>query len=289
MIQNNLNNVIKITTYNVENLFDRIDDPNKDDGPPKPDNELKALANVIKSLDSDILVLQEVENKEIVKEMLSMAGLKDRYNIIVGKSDGRGIAVALLIDKKFPIKKYSINEEENIFYRPPVEAIIELTPGFEVKIVGVHFKAKMDPASAQQRLKEAQRTIELAKKDSLPTIIAGDFNDLPPSKTLNLIQNNGFTDVRKIDLLSKDTNTPTHYTVYHLPEKDNKEFKIPNDYKEIKGKPSIIDYITVTDNLKKYVIQGSFDVLEKQELFDTAIASDHRPVSIEFQLDNKNN
>ncbi|MGC8733596.1 MAG: endonuclease/exonuclease/phosphatase family protein [bacterium] len=283
MIQNNLN-TIKITTYNVENLFDKVDDPNKDDGPPKPDNELKALSNVIKNLNSDILVLEEVENKEIIEQVLSMAGLKDRYNIIVGKSDGRGIAVALLIDKKFPIKKYTINEKESTFYRPPVEAIVELAPGFEVKIMGVHFKAKMDHNSEQQRLKEASRAIELAKQDNLPTILAGDFNDLPASKTLNLIQNNGFTDVRKIDLLSKDSNTPTHYTIYHLPEKDNKDNKVPNDYKEAKGKPSIIDYITVTDNLRKYVVQGSFDVLEKQELPDTAIASDHRPVSVQFNF-----
>lgn len=36
---------------------------------------------------------------------------------------------------------------------PPVEAIVELAPGFDVKIMGVHFKAKMDPFSSQQRLK----------------------------------------------------------------------------------------------------------------------------------------
>ncbi len=284
MINNQLNK-IKITTYNVENLFDKIDDPNKDDGPPKPDNELKALANVIKYLNSDILVLEEVENKDILLEVLGIAGLKDRYNVIVGKSDGRGIAVALLIDKKYPIKSYTINQNENIFYRPPVEAVVELAPNFNVKIVGCHFKAKMDPASEMQRLKEAKRAIELAKQDTLPTIIAGDFNDLPNSKTLSLFPNNGFTDVRKIDLLSKDTNTPTHYTVYHLPEKDNKEIDIPNDYKEVKGKSSIIDYITVTDNLKKYVVQGSFDVLEKNELNDVSIASDHRPVSVELLID----
>lgn len=56
-----------------------------------PNNELKALSNVIRNLNSDILVLEEVENKEIVEQVLSMAGLKNRYNIIVGKSDGRGM------------------------------------------------------------------------------------------------------------------------------------------------------------------------------------------------------
>jgi hypothetical protein len=53
MIENGINK-IKISTYNVENLFDKVDDPNKDDRSAKPDNELKALANVLKTLDSDI-------------------------------------------------------------------------------------------------------------------------------------------------------------------------------------------------------------------------------------------
>ncbi|MFN4220482.1 MAG: endonuclease/exonuclease/phosphatase family protein, partial [bacterium] len=135
---------VKFSTYNVENLFDRVDDPFKDDGPPKDEKEKIALANVLKSLNSDIIALQEVENKQIVEEVLALAGMKDRYNVIVGKSDGRGIACALLIDKKYPIKKYSINEGENVFYRPPVEAVVELAPGFDVKIFSVHFKAKMD-------------------------------------------------------------------------------------------------------------------------------------------------
>jgi len=268
MIENGINK-IKISTYNVENLFDKVDDPNKDDGPPKPDNELKALANVLKTLNSDILVLEEVENKEIVEQVLSLAGLKDKYNIIVGKSDGRGIAVALLIDKKFPIKKYTINENETTFYRPPVEAIVELAPGFNVKIFSVHLKSKRGGMESDiQRQKEAAKLIEYAKKDDIPTILMGDFNDTPDSNTISIIKNSKFTDTRQLDNLSKETNNYTHYS-------NNPKYK-----------PAIIDYIFLNDKAKEKlkVVQGSFDVTGKYDNPLAPIASDHRAVSVKLNL-----
>lgn len=269
---------VKIATYNVDNLFDNIDDPSKDDGPPKSEKGKEALAEVIKNLNSDIIALQEVENVGIIKEVLSIAGLQDRYNIIVGKSDGRGIACALLVDKKFPIKSYTINEGDNTFYRPPVQAVVELAPSFNVQIFAVHFKAKMDPKSEEQRKKEAQRTIELAKKQNIPTIILGDYNDLPNSEVSSMFEKSDFIDVRKIDKQSKDTDTPTHFSIQNLANNSIESSDKNNTYAD-KPKPSIIDYIRVTPNLSKYVVQGSFDVLEKYEDPNTAIASDHRPVS----------
>lgn len=277
---------VKFTTYNVENLFDGVDDPFKDDGPAKPEKEKIALANVLKSLNSDVIALQEVENKEIIQEVLTLAGMKDRYNIIVGKSDGRGIACALLIDKKYPIKKYSINEGESTFYRPPVEAVIELSPGFNIKIYSVHFKAKMDPHSQEQRKKEAKRLIELARKENVATVIMGDFNDLPSSEVSELFESNGFTDVRKIDKLSKDVDTPTHFSTENIEKNldfpQEESFDIEEEKSKIK--PSILDYIRISYDLKSYIIQGSFDVLEKNENPNVLLASDHRPISVSFYV-----
>ncbi|MCX7758063.1 MAG: endonuclease/exonuclease/phosphatase family protein, partial [bacterium] len=260
---------IKVSTYNVENLFDKFDDPVKDDGPPKSEESKKALAEILKSLNSDIVALQEVENINIVKEVLVLAGLKDRYNVIVGKSDGRGIACALLVDKRFPIKSYTINEKENVFYRPPVEAIVEIMPGFDMKFVSVHFKAKMNPESQEQRKKEARRTIELVNKSKIPTVILGDYNDLPFSEVSQIFEKNGFIDVRNVDKLSKDIDVPTHY------------------YQPMSGGgiyanhgPSIVDYIRISDSVKNFVIQGTYDVVDKKEKPEVVLASDHRPISI---------
>lgn len=270
-LNNSLNNEVKLTTYNVENLFDKVDDPNKDDGPPKREKELKALAEILKQNNSDIVALQEVENKEALQELLGIAGLKDKYNIIVGKSDNRGIAAALLISKKFPIKKVNIHENDTTFKRPPVEAIVELAPGFNVKIFSVHLKSKRGgPESDIQRQKEAAKLIEYAKKDNMPTILMGDFNDSPDSATISTIKNANFTDTRNLDNLSKETNLPTHYS-------NNPKYGA-----------HILDYIFLNDKAKEKlnVVQGSFDITGKYDNPLATVASDHRAVSIKLNLQN---
>ncbi len=270
-LNNSLNNEVKLTTYNVENLFDKVDDPNKDDGPPKREKELKALAEILKQNNSDIVALQEVENKEALQELLGIAGLKDKYNIIVGKSDNRGIAAALLISKKFPIKKVNIHENDTTFKRPPVEAIVELAPGFNVKIFSVHLKSKRGGAESDiQRQKEAAKLIEYAKKDNMPTILMGDFNDSPDSATISTIKNANFTDTRNLDNLSKETNLPTHYS-------NNPKYGA-----------HILDYIFLNDKAKEKlnVVQGSFDITGKYDNPLATVASDHRAVSIKLNLQN---
>lgn len=274
---------VKFVTYNVRNLFDNVDDPYLDDGPPKSEKEKLALADVIRKLDADILALQEVENEAIVREVLSIAGLGNKYNIIVGKSDGRGIACALLISKKYPVKSYNINEGETLFYRPPVEAIIELLPSFSVRVFSVHYKAKMDQASQEQRKKEALRTIELTKNSNLPTIIMGDFNDLPESVVSQIFNDNGFIDVRAVDKESKDVNVPTHFSI---DREKSEQVELEEIYE--KGRPSIVDYIRINPNLTKNVVQGSFDVVEKHENPNTLLASDHLPVSVVLKFDSLN-
>ncbi len=278
-IDNNLNNSssspemneIKLTTYNVENLFDKYDDPNKADGPPKKDNSLKALAEILKQNNSDIVALQEVENKEVLQDLLKIAGLKDKYNIIVGKSDDRGIAAALLISKKFPIKKIDIHENDTTFKRPPVEAIVELAPGFNVKIFSVHLKSKRGGEESEvQRKKEAAKLVEYAKKNDMPTILMGDFNDSPDSNTISIIKNNKFTDVRNLDNLSKETNLPTHYS-------NNPKYGA-----------HILDYIFLNDKAKEKlnVVQGSFDITGKYDNPLATVASDHRAVNVKLNLQN---
>lgn len=103
--------------YNVENLFDTIDDPNIDDEKFLPNSriawnteryhhKLDNMSKVMKSIDTSgfpaLFGLCEVENIDVVNDLVNHANLrKAGYRIIHKESpDNRGIDVALLYDPK---------------------------------------------------------------------------------------------------------------------------------------------------------------------------------------------
>jgi predicted extracellular nuclease len=103
--------------YNLENLFDTIDDPQTDDADFTIGSKLKwtaerlnlkneKLAQVIGDMNTgmgpDVLGLCEVENRQVLEQLLGQLRLsKRRYSIVHEESpDPRGIDVALLYDTK---------------------------------------------------------------------------------------------------------------------------------------------------------------------------------------------
>ncbi|MEN3015096.1 MAG: endonuclease/exonuclease/phosphatase family protein [bacterium] len=257
-------NTLKLASYNLRNLFDNIDDPLKNDGPPKKESEIAGIGDIIRRSNADIVALQEVENIQILTKLLETAGLKDKYNVIVGKSDERGIATALLVSKKFKIKNYTINENNEVFKRPPVEALIEIMPGFQVKVFTVHLKSKRGGVEAdKQRYKEVENLIQKTKNTDTPTIIMGDFNDLPDSITIKTLESNGFTDVRNLDKMSRETKYPTYYGKYK----------------------SVLDYIFVSKHFNESVVQRSFNVVGRYEYPNVHKFSDHRMIEIQLNLE----
>jgi len=106
-----------IMSYNVENLFDTIDDPHKTDNEFLPTSKkkwtsaryhekLQHLAKVISSADAnklpDLLSLVEVENQLVLDDLNQQTLLKNGHYKIIHKEspDRRGIDVALLYNAK---------------------------------------------------------------------------------------------------------------------------------------------------------------------------------------------
>ena len=104
---------LKIVFYNVENLFDTINDPNKKDESYLPSSKIAwnterylhkidNLSKVFSSIDSlempQIIGLSEVENKKVLEDLIAHPKLvKANYQIIHKESpDERGIDVAML-------------------------------------------------------------------------------------------------------------------------------------------------------------------------------------------------
>jgi predicted extracellular nuclease len=110
-------NYLGVGFYNVENLFDTIDDPETFDGEYLPDSakgwnsdkyttKLNNLAKVISTFDGeyapDFLGLCEVENKAVVEDLIATAAMKPLgYEIVHHESsDRRGIDVAAIYNPK---------------------------------------------------------------------------------------------------------------------------------------------------------------------------------------------
>jgi len=202
----------KITTYNVENLFDLVDNPDKIDEvstptPAELETQLTKLALSIEQelLLPEIMVLQEVENTAITQQ------LGDRVNASAGTSyqavsfetsDARGIEVAFLWDSArvtlLDTFQLSGTDVEAAF--GPSSA----SPGREplygkflvgdevVHIVGNHFKSKGgdDPIYGVSfiRITEVQRKMQaqvvrdfvdtlFAADDDALVMVTGDLND----------------------------------------------------------------------------------------------------------------
>lgn len=99
---------VRVTTFNIENLFDDVDDPKisgsiDDKDMTKPLDHRKAAAEAIIRSKADIVALQEVESKEalewFMKQHLASAGFA--YVASLDAGDGRGIEQSVI--SKFPI------------------------------------------------------------------------------------------------------------------------------------------------------------------------------------------
>jgi len=204
----------RITTYNVENLFDLENNPDKDDAGSTPEPEeleiqLAKLANsIIVELElPEILITQEGENTEI------MQVLADRVNALAGTdyqaasfetSDGRGIEVAFLWDThrvgltdvfqlSGPDVDAAFGPDSASPGREPLVGVFDIG-GYELTIVGNHFKSKggddalfsvNDPPiriTEEQRKLQAQVVRDFVNGilDADPyalVMVAGDLND----------------------------------------------------------------------------------------------------------------
>jgi predicted extracellular nuclease len=203
-----------ITTYNVENLFDLVNNPDKDDGSSTPtadelDTQLAKLALSIEvELNlPEILVVQEVENTEILQELgdLVNAANGTSYEACSFEtSDGRGIEVGFLwdMDRVDLQDCYQMTGTgvEDWFGpgspspgREPLVGVFDYN-SMEITIIGNHFKSKGgdDPLYGvnwpADRVTEFQRkgqagvvrafvdSIFDADPDAL-VMVAGDLND----------------------------------------------------------------------------------------------------------------
>lgn len=206
---------IRLADYNVENLFDEVDDPaysgrDEDIDDAKPLSERRALAAAIRAIDADVLAVEEVESKAaltwFVDEQLSDMGY--RYIESIDAGDSRGIEQAVL--SRFPILDARVWPGEALggihpekwgngknweagkpiaFHRSPLRVTVHVpgatqgaggdSAGYDLTLFVVHHKSG-GPGN-YWREKEAARIVEkagevIAADPAANIAILGDFN-----------------------------------------------------------------------------------------------------------------
>jgi len=182
-----LSKPFKVATYNVENLFDASYQGSEyEEYIPGKHNwnkrmveiKLNHTAEVICDLDADILGLQEIENKNIFKQLikkLEKVGCGYKYSAITHKK-GASIQVALL--SRYAIKKKS---DIQVSYSPRVRNILEVDVDMDGEILTLfinHWKSKAYKGYESKRIKYA-KALQARISGLSPSkeyIILGDFN-----------------------------------------------------------------------------------------------------------------
>ena len=281
-------NTLRIATYNLENFYDRYDDPysTKDlrsdqNTRPKPARELYALSKVIKKVNADVIALQEVENRGFLTEFNNsyLNGLNYKYIVLIeGNSSrtirGRGIDVAALSRvpvysaTTFQYFKFPLNEKENstaAFSRDLL--YIKLTPeDFPmIHLFVLHPISRRGGAFAHyRRIAEAKGAAEVIQKELGDKkdpwiIIAGDFNDTPKSESLQTYLKIPGIPLKRIPAYDSKKKAYTFY---------GKSGSYP---------PDTLDHILVSKPVEKVLASPTAEIWNDKT---AGTASDHRPVYI---------
>ena len=209
---------LSVGFWNVENLFDLENDPNKNDdefalgGRKKVDQQIydlkiKHSSEVLHDLDVDVLGLCEVENYKVLNDLNDAYKGRD-YDIVHYESpDKRGIDNALFYDKnRFSIisSRAIENKLKNGGLTRDILYVLGEYNDARLHIFVNHWpsnyggKKKAIPKrteTAELIIKEIENILSVEK--SAEIILIGDFNEDPDDKNIMLLEKNGLTSLMK--------------------------------------------------------------------------------------------
>lgn len=259
-----------IAFYNLENLFDTINDPNKFDEA-SPMMELKAnreeiykkkvrnMAKVIADIGFDItkntpviLGVSEVENRDVIEDVVNDSALiQSDYGIVHYDSpDARGIDVGLIYQKKFftplytsshELKIYDDDSRDRIYTRDQLLVSGKLE-GEMIHILVNHWPSRRGGEARSRPKRVAAAKLSKRIIDSLQAMdpyakifIMGDLNDDPINASVK--------DVLKAE---KDKEKVSFKGIYNPMEKFYRDGLGSNAYRDAW---SLFDQIMVTKPL----------------------------------------
>lgn len=178
---------IKVMSYNIH-----IGNP-----PSKPGLiDMDAIIKAIRTENPDLVALQEVDVNTARSGKINQAEIIARklgMNFFFAKAidhDGGDYGVCIL--SKFPISETKIHRLTTVAGtggepRVLATARIQLTKGKYIRFGSTHLDAQSKPINREVQIEEIK---ELARQETLPFIIAGDFNAVPGSSVIDKLYQN---------------------------------------------------------------------------------------------------
>ncbi len=212
-------NNFTVVFYNVENLFDTIDNPNTIDEQFLPQSDKKwntgrynkkinDLGRVISSVNinelPELVGLCEIENKTVLEDLTHSRFLKKGdYGIVHEESpDARGIDVALLYRKSdfqyinHQIYRIHFNFDPETTTRDILYVKGSLNNGENLHVFVNHWSSRREGQAESEPKRVYIAQVLRSKVDSLLSkdkkakiIIVGDFNDEPTNKSIHKVLN----------------------------------------------------------------------------------------------------
>lgn len=263
-----------VVNWNVRNFFDTTKDTD-DEGELVPsaaeyEEKIEAIATVLRELNPDVAVLQEVENQTILLDLANRISPDYIESELVEGNDYRGIDVGAI--SKIPFDLVVSHKDDSFslpggapktFTRDCPEFHLTFA-GRKMIFLGVHFRSKGGDDDPDRRLAEAIRAREIA--DGLAAadpeagiFVLGDFNDLPGSNPVEAVRGG---------------NPPFLDAVDAVPEADRWTF-------DFQGALELIDH-----QMSNPVAAAFFDPTTAIIRHDAAAsaASDHAPFSATYMV-----
>jgi endonuclease/exonuclease/phosphatase family metal-dependent hydrolase len=205
---------LTVATYNIENYgpADRMTEAGYRKDYPKPESEKRALRAVIRGLNADVLVVQEMGNQAHLDELrrdLKKEGFDYPHAALAMAADqDRRLAVL----SRRPLKAVTTHTDLQFTYfggketvkRGLLEATIATAAG-DVTFFAVHLKSRFtdradDPMSAVRRAGEATAVRDrILLRFPAPVqarfVVLGDCNDSRTSKAATFLQKRGKTEI----------------------------------------------------------------------------------------------
>jgi len=273
---------IYIASWNVENLFDTFDDPNKNDNEFLPQNakmwneerlykKYSDLAKVINSMNNDkgpdLIGLQEIENLFVLEELVKYLNDKRKYKIVHLESlDNRGIDNAVIYDsekfnllEKFPIEvkinsknptRYIVMAKFNVMNRDTIVILVNHWPSR----AGGEKKSEPNRITAGTTAKNFIDSLNLIEFQNV--ILMGDFNDEPSNAAVNEYLGAEYFDC------TKENGSLNRTKLFNLSAKQEKENK--GSYL-FRGNWNMLDQIIISGNLLDK--DGLMYICESFEIF----------------------